>query len=193
MANTPIQLHIEALLFAAQQAISVEEIAACLEKNLEIPMQAGQIESHIAQLIEKYRHAQYSFELVPLGNGYRFLTKQPYHATIATLLNQKNRKRLSTAALETLAIIAYKQPITKTDIEHIRGVNCDYSIQKLLEKELIEIGGRSELPGRPLLYNTTQLFMDYFGINSVAELPKLKEVQPDSDNQIGSQETASEQ
>lgn len=183
-----LQLHIEALIFAAQQAISIEEIANCLEKTLEIPIQTGQIESFIAQLIEKYRHAQYSFELIALGNGYRFLTKQPYHATIATLLNQKNRKRLSTAALETLAIIAYKQPITKTDIEHIRGVNCDYSIQKLLEKELIEIIGRSDLPGRPLLYNTTQLFMDYFGINNIAELPKLKEVQPDAQNEIGTQE-----
>ena len=183
-----IALHIEALIFSAQQALSVEEIAICLEKTLEIPMQHRQIESYIETLIEKYRQEQYAFELVALGNGYRFLTKQAYHATIANLLNQKAKRRLSTAALETLAIIAYKQPITKGDIEHIRGVNCDYSIQKLLEKELIEISGRSELPGRPLLYSTTQLFMDYFGINQLSELPKLKEIQPDEKNQIGSQE-----
>lgn len=183
-----LQLHIEALVFTAQQAVTIEEMVTCLEKTLEIPIQASIIETYIEQLIEKYRHDQYSFELVSLGSGYRFLTKQPYHATIATQLNQKARKRLSTAALETIAIIAYKQPITKSDIEHIRGVNCDYSIQKLLEKELIEISGRSQLPGRPLLYCTTQLFMDYFGINHISELPKLKEVQPDSQHQIGSQE-----
>ena len=86
-------------------------------------------------------------------------------------------KRLSTAALETLAIIAYKQPITKSEIEAIRGVNCDYSIQKLLEKELIVIAGRNEqMVGKPLIYTTSRHFMDYFGINSSEELPKISEV-----------------
>src|SRR5262249_55130893 len=96
------------------------------------------------------------------------------------LNGDKFLKRLSAAALETLAIIAYKQPITKTEIESIRGVNCDYTVQKLLEKELIIISGRNEKhPGQPLLYSTSKNFMDYFGINSPDELPKIKEVTPD--------------
>ena len=95
---------------------------------------------------------------------------------------EKFLKRLSNAALETLAIIAYKQPVTKGDIEAIRGVNSDYSIQKLLEKELIIITGRNEeMPGKPLVYVTSKSFMDYFGINSSEDLPKLKEIFAESD------------
>ena len=93
---------------------------------------------------------------------------------INLLQAQRSKKKLSQAALETLAIIAYKQPATKTDIEQIRGVNCDYSIQKLLEKELIAITGKSEAVGKPILYGTSNLFMDYFGINNMEELPSYK-------------------
>ncbi|HEY1164466.1 MAG TPA: SMC-Scp complex subunit ScpB [Chitinophaga sp.] len=119
----------------------------------------------------------YAFEVRESGGGYQFLTKKDYYQTVAQLNGEKFLKRLSTAALETLAIIAYKQPISKGEIEHIRGVSSDYSIQKLLEKELIVISGRSEeLPGKPLLYTTSKAFMDYFGLNSPADLPKLKEV-----------------
>jgi segregation and condensation protein B len=111
------------------------------------------------------------------GGGYQFLSKKDFHKTVAQLNGEKFLKRLSTAALETLAIIAYKQPITKSEIEAIRGVNCDYSIQKLLEKELIIITGRNEnMPGKPLVYATSKSFMDYFGLNSPDELPKLKEI-----------------
>nr|HAD51544.1 SMC-Scp complex subunit ScpB [Algoriphagus sp.] len=92
--------------------------------------------------------------------------------------------RLSTAQMETLSIIAYKQPVTKGEIEQIRGVNCDYSVQKLLEKELVEIKGKSDQIGRPLIYGTSPKFMEYFGINSIQELPQPKDFsQPD--NQIG--------
>jgi segregation and condensation protein B len=94
---------------------------------------------------------------------------------------------LSQAALETLAIIAYKQPVTKTDVEQIRGVNCDYSIQKLLEKELIAINGKSEALGKPILYGTSLLFMDYFGINNIGELPHIKEL-TDASSSIGEQQ-----
>ena len=104
------------------------------------------------------------------------------------MLEQKNKKRLSVASLETLAIIAYKQPVTKPEIESIRGVNCDYTVQKLLERELVEMAGRSEAVGKPLLYRTSTLFMDYFGINSVTDLPQLKELQPQTDNEIGEAE-----
>jgi segregation and condensation protein B len=107
----------------------------------------------------------------------QFLTKHEYHKTIAQLNGDKFLKRLSSAALESLAIIAYKQPITKGEIEKIRGVNSDYSVQKLLEKELIVIAGRDEkAPGHPLIYTTSKTFMDYFGINTTADLPKIREV-----------------
>jgi len=100
---------------------------------------------------------------------------------------QRSKKKLSQAALETLAIVAYKQPVTKPDIEQIRGVNCDYSIQKLLEKELITIVGKSEAIGKPILYGTSPLFMDYFGINSIKELPHIKEL-TDNSISIGEQQ-----
>lgn len=136
-----------------------------------------QIQTAIDGIVEKYRSEFYPFEMRESGGGWQFLTKKEFHKTVAQLNGEKFLKRLSTAALETLAIIAYKQPITKADIESIRGVNSDYSIQKLLEKELIVITGRNEeMPGKPLVYATSKSFMDYFGINSPADLPKLKEI-----------------
>lgn len=182
-----IALHIEAIIFSANQAVSESEIIAALEKTLEIPVSPNQVQEYVHELMQKYNQSYFAFELIPISNGYQFLTKTAYHKTISVFLNIKARKKLSTSAIETLSIIAYKQPVTKAEIEQIRGVNCDYSIQKLLEKELIEISGRSELPGRPLLYNTTQLFMDYFGLQTIADLPKLKEIQPQN-NQIGTPE-----
>jgi segregation and condensation protein B len=111
------------------------------------------------------------------GGGWQFLSKKEYHKTIAQLNGEKFLKKLSAAAMETLSIIAYKQPVTKGEIESIRGVNADYAVQKLLEKELIIISGRNEnLPGHPLIYSTSKSFMDYFGINSSEDLPKIKEV-----------------
>src|SRR6478736_2656740 len=136
-----------------------------------------QVESCIEGISEKYQSEFYPFEMKESGGGWQFLTKKDFYKTIAQLNGDKFLKRLSTAAMETLAIIAYKQPITKGEIESIRGVNSDYSIQKLLEKELIIITGRSEnLPGKPLVYATSKSFMDYFGINSSEDLPKIKEV-----------------
>ncbi|MCU0336091.1 MAG: SMC-Scp complex subunit ScpB, partial [Chitinophagaceae bacterium] len=128
---------------------------------------------------EKYAAEFYPFEVRESGGGWQFLTKGSYHKTVAVLNGDKFLKRLSTAALETLAIIAYKQPITKGEIESIRGVNSDYAVQKLLEKELIMITGRKEdAPGHPLVYATSRTFMDYFGINSADELPKLSDIIP---------------
>src|SRR5437868_10900165 len=136
-----------------------------------------QVESCIEGIREKYQSEFYPFEVRESGGGWQFLTKKEFHKTLAQLNGERFLKRLSTAALETLAIIAYKQPITKGEIESIRGVNSDYSIQKLLEKELIVITGRNEnMPGKPLVYGTSKNFMDYFGINSADELPKIREV-----------------
>jgi len=136
-----------------------------------------QVDAAVQGIYEKYNAEFYAFELKQSGGGWQFLTKKEYHKTIAQLNGDKFLKRLSNAALETLAIIAYKQPITKSEIESIRGVNCDYAVQKLLEKDLVIIAGRNEeAVGKPLIYTTSKSFMDYFGINSTDDLPKINEV-----------------
>lgn len=172
--------HIEALIFASDKALSVEEITELINNALgfiEDRANPDQIEAAIAGIKEKYDTEFYAFELKQSGGGWQFLTKPQYHKTVALLNGDKFLKRLSTAALETLAIIAYKQPITKSEIESIRGVNCDYAVQKLLEKDLIIISGRNEdAVGKPLIYGTSKSFMDYFGINSPNELPKINEI-----------------
>lgn len=139
-----------------------------------------QTEAAVDGIREKYATEFYAFELRQSGGGWQFLTKKDYHKTIAQLNGDKFLKRLSAAAMETLAIIAYKQPVTKGEIESIRGVSSDYAVQKLLEKELIIITGRNEkLPGHPLVYCTSKNFMDYFGINTADDLPRIKEVLAD--------------
>lgn len=136
-----------------------------------------QVQTGVDGIVAKYHSEFYPFEVRESGGGWQFMSKKTFHKTIAQLNGDKFLKRLSVAALETLAIVAYKQPITKGEIESIRGVNSDYSIQKLLEKELIIITGRSEdMPGKPLIYTTSKTFMDYFGINQTADLPRLREV-----------------
>jgi segregation and condensation protein B len=172
--------HIEALIFASDKALSNEEIVELINNALgfiEDRADFNQIETAIQGIKEKYDSEFYAFELKQSGGGWQFLTKPMYHKTIALLNGDKFLKKLSAAALETLAIIAYKQPITKSEIESIRGVNCDYAVQKLLEKDLIIISGRNEdAVGKPLIYATSKSFMDYFGINSASDLPKINEV-----------------
>lgn len=173
-------LHIEALLFASEKPLTALDIVELVNQAfgfMEDKITIDQVEASIDGVREKYASEFYPFELRQSGGGWQFLTKRDYHKTIAQLNGDKFLKRLSNAAIETLAIIAYKQPITKGEIEAIRGVSSDYSVQKLLEKELIVITGRNEqLPGKPLVYATSRTFMDYFGINSAEELPKINEV-----------------
>jgi segregation and condensation protein B len=172
--------HIEALIFASDKPLTSMELTELINNAfgfMEEKLTLEQIQTSMDGIIEKYNSEFYPFEIKESGGGWQFLTKKEYHKTVAQLNGEKFLKRLSNAALETLAIIVYKQPITKGEIESIRGVNSDYSIQKLLEKELIIISGRNEeMPGKPLIYNTSKSFMDYFGINSPEDLPKLKEV-----------------
>lgn len=172
--------HIEALIFASDKPLTPLEITELVNTAfgfMEERVSLDQITSCIEGIKEKYNSEFYPFEVKESGGGLQFLSKPAFHKTIAQLNVDKFLKRLSNAALESLAIIAYKQPITKGEIEKIRGVNSDYSIQKLLEKELIVIAGRNEnMPGQPLIYQTSKSFMDYFGINSTDDLPKIKEV-----------------
>ena len=172
--------HIEALIFASDKPLTNLDLVELLNNALgfiEDRATLDQVEASVEGIREKYNTEFYAFELKQSGGGWQFLTKMEYHKTIAQLNGDKFLKRLSNAALETLAIIAYKQPITKSEIESIRGVNCDYAVQKLLEKDLVVIAGRNEeAVGKPLIYTTSKSFMDYFGINSKEDLPKISEV-----------------
>jgi segregation and condensation protein B len=172
--------HIEALIFASDKPLTVLDIVELINNAfgfIDERVTLDQIESCIEGIKEKYASEFYPFEVKESGGGLQFLSKKEFHKTIGQLNGDKFLKRLSNAALESLAIIAYKQPITKGEIEKIRGVNSDYSVQKLLEKELIIITGRKEdQPGQPLIYATSKNFMDYFGINSTEDLPKIREI-----------------
>ena len=172
--------HVEALIFASDRPLTTLELTEYVNNALgflEDRTTMDQVEAAIEGVVEKYSSEFYPFEVVQSGGGWQFLSKKEFHKTIAQLNGDKFLKRLSPASLETLSIIAYKQPVTKGEIESIRGVSSDYAVQKLLEKELIVISGRNEkLPGHPLVYSTSRNFMDYFGINSAEDLPKIKEV-----------------
>ena len=169
--------HVEALIFASERPLLQMEMVELLGNVMEEPPAGEKISVCLEAVKEKYDTDYYPFELRETGGGYQFLTKKDYHQTVLQLNGDKYIKKLSSAAMETLAIVAYKQPVTKSDIEYIRGVSSDYSIQKLLEKELIVIAGRNEdAVGKPLIYATSKGFMDYLGINSPSQLPQLKEI-----------------
>ena len=179
-----LELYIEALIFASAQSISVAEIQQVIDSINETPTATELVITSLLNIKHKYNQSEFAIELIELNGGYQFLTKKTFYPLISQLQIQRSKKKLSQAALETLAIIAYRQPITKLEIEQIRGVNCDYTIQKLLDKELITISGKAESIGKPLLYSTSSLFMDYFGIKDSSELPQLNDIQTD-ENEIG--------
>lgn len=176
--------HIESLIFTAQQPISLAEIKTCLDAAFESEFAEADLIAAIETIKKRFTDDAFAFEILEIAGGYQFLTKGAYHETVGTFLRQSTKKRLSRSAIETLSITAYKQPVTKSELEKIRGVSCDYAIQKLLEKELVVILGRSDGPGKPLLYGTSEKFMDYFGINSLGDLPKPKDFK-ETENSIG--------
>ena len=176
--------HVEALIFCSVQPIKDVEIQSCLEEMFDADVPLEDISKAIEQLQERYTSEDFSIEISKIGGGYLFYSKPAYQASIGILLKQQSKRRLSNSALETLSIIAYKQPIIKSEIEKIRGVNCDYTVQKLLEKELIEIQGKSDAVGRPIIYGTSKNFMEYFGINNLKDLPTPKDFAQE-ENKIG--------
>ncbi len=179
--------HIESLIFAAEQPVTLEEIGNSLEEVFGLAFNPEDLTAAIAELQQRYQTHDFAFEIIEIAGGYQFFTKPVYHRSVGAYLRQTMKKRLSQAALETLSIIAYKQPVSKSELERIRGVSCDYAMQKLLEKELITITGRSDGPGKPLLYGTSPKFMDYFGLRSIDDLPRPKEFKDLDENTIGEQ------
>jgi segregation and condensation protein B len=174
--------HIESLIFTADSPLTVPEIKSVLDASFETTFSQTDILKAVETLKLRYAGEPYAFEIVEIADGYRFLTKGAFQKTVGTYLKQTTKKRLSPAALEVLSVVAYKQPVSKSEVEQIRGVNCDYAVQKLLEKELIIITGRSEAPGRPLLYGTADKFMDYFGLKSIKDLPQPKDFKEPESN-----------
>src|SRR6478735_1780370 len=179
-----LQNHIESIIFCATDPVKPDEIRQCMSEMFEAEIPLDDILNAVDGLLSKYEDEMYPFQILQIGGGYQFMTKPAYQSSLGIFLKQKSKKRLSTSALETMAIVAYKQPITKAQIEQIRGVNCDYAMQKLLEKELVEIQGKSDGVGRPILYGTSQKFLEYFGINNIKDLPSPKDFSTDV-NEIG--------
>ena len=170
-----LQNHIEALVFCSPTATKVADLKAGLSEMFNADVPEADIDAALQRIDQKFQSDDFSFQLYKSAGGYQFLTKPAYQTSIGIMLKQQSKKRLSTSAMETLSIIAYKQPISKTEVENIRGVNCDYAMQKLLDKGLIEIQGKADTIGRPILYGTSPKFMEYFGINDISELPTPKD------------------
>jgi len=170
---------IEALIFSSDEPISENEIIRAIKgiDGEEIEINSSDINSAVEELNNKYEASENSFKIKKIANGFIFATTEINAKYVGFLSSEKSKRRLSQAALETLAIIAYKQPITKPELEQIRGVNSDYILNTLLEKNLITITGRAETIGRPLLYGTTTEFLKYFGLFNLSDLPKPREIE----------------
>lgn len=170
---------IEALIFSSDEPLPAKMIIDAVRglDGSDTSITEDDIEDTVTALNQKYSEESHSFNIVKLAGGYVFATRPEYAKYLGYLASEKSKRRLSAAALETLAIIAYKQPITKPEIESIRGVNSDSIIANLLEKTLITITGRAEKIGRPLLYGTTDEFLKYFGLNKLSDLPKPREIE----------------
>lgn len=180
-----IEQFIEALIFASDQSISKIEITNCLHGTFEVTYPDDEIEELLRNIMARYQSDDFAIQLINTGGGYQFLTKPIYYPIVNQLQAQRAKRKLSQAGLETLAIIAGKHAVTKLEIEQIRGVNSDYTVQKLLEKELIQITGKANLPGKPVLYGVSKNFLDHFGLNAIADIPVLKDIENPSSSQIG--------
>ncbi|MCA0388423.1 MAG: SMC-Scp complex subunit ScpB [Bacteroidetes bacterium] len=169
---------IEGLVFASEDPITSDELVRAIIAidGETTTISSGDIDSAIDLINLKYEPAHFPFKIVKIAGGFLFATKPELSKYLGYLNSEKIKRRLSQASLETLSIIAYKQPITKPDIEAIRGVNSDYILSTLLDKRLITISGRAETVGRPLLYGTTEEFLKYFGLNKISDLPKPREI-----------------
>jgi len=162
---------IESLLFASDTPLTINKLKAIVPQS-----DTKKIKKIIDSLNENYDHSGSSLKIIEVANGYQLVTREEYASYIQQLFKGRSASKLTIPGLETLAIIAYEQPITKQRMEHIRGVNVDGVVKTLLERNLISIVGREKAPGNPLLYGTTNFFLEYFGIKSIKDLPKLKEI-----------------
>lgn len=174
---------IEALLFAASKPMTVGEIRKVLKT---VPVK--EIESLIAEISAEYVRDGRSFEIVPIAGGYEICTKKEFAPWIFRVELQKKAKQVTQSALETLAILAYKQPITRAEIEELRGVDVSGVMTTLTERNFIKIVGKKEVPGRPFLYGTTEKFLEHFGLKSLEEMPNIQEIKNIVENSVKKEE-----
>ncbi len=161
---------IESILFVSGEPVTLQ----VLKSTTELP--ENDLKQLLSELVLEYRQRDSGLLIIEIANGYQMVTNPFYSQWLKKFTNTNTSNKLSMPSLETLAIIAYKQPIIKAELEQVRGVNSDGVIKTLLDKRLIKIMGRKEVPGKPLLYGTTQEFRQYFGIKDLTELPTLKEL-----------------
>ena len=161
---------VEAVLFASDEPLTAERLADIIETG------AKHVREHIEKLNEKYKTGSHAFKIEQIAGGYQMRTLGSYNYWLKKLVRARDESKLSPAALETLAIIAYKQPVIRADIESIRGVAAGEMIRSLMAKGLVKIAGRAEVLGRPMMYGTTKKFLEIFGLNSLKDLPKIEEL-----------------
>ncbi len=175
--GTRLSSVIEALIFASPEPISEEKICEIIAKGEEnLGLETDAIEPFVEKLNQRYEENGLSFNIEYVAGGYTFSTKKRFEPWLSIFQHESAYRKLSQSAIETLAIVAYKQPVTKPEVDDIRGVDSGYMLRQLLEKVLIEVSGRLDAPGKPLLYRTTKHFLKHFGINSIDELPKPREI-----------------
>lgn len=163
---------IEAVIFASEEAVSSQYIRQVLDEDLSI----ADINACVDRLNKAYALTGRCFRITGIAEGYRFLTVPSLEPTLKNMLSPRIQRKLSQSALEVLAVIAYQQPVTRGEIQQVRGVSPDYAISKLLERGLIDVRGRADTPGKPLLYGTTKEFLDFFSLQSIKDLPRLREI-----------------
>jgi segregation and condensation protein B len=175
MLKKEINKIVEALLFASPEPLTQVHLNSIIEPDLVDP-ELTKLENIIEDLKIKYLENDNAFTIVQVASGYQLVSRSEYEIFIRRMLKKSGRLALTNASLETLAIIAYRQPVNRFEIESIRGVDSSGVLKTLLSKNLIKIKGRDSGPGRPLLYNTTEKYLEYFGLNNITEMPKLSEL-----------------
>ncbi|MBQ5446119.1 MAG: SMC-Scp complex subunit ScpB [Lachnospiraceae bacterium] len=167
MDKKNIQAAIEAILFTMGESVEDEKIAKAVGADLKTTRK------HISELMKRYDEEDRGIKIIKLENSYQMCTKKEMYEYLIRIVSQPKKQVLTDVLLETLSIIAYKQPVTKSEMENIRGVKCDHAVNKLVEYNLVEEVGRLDAPGRPLLFGTTEEFLRRFGIESIEELPEI--------------------
>jgi segregation and condensation protein B len=175
--GTRLTAVVEALIFSSPEPMDWAKISEIIrESEEELSLEEENIRQIVARLNERYEENDLAFRIEEAGGGFTFVTQPRYHPWLSIFQHENAYRKLSQSATETLAIVAYRQPITKPEVDQIRGVDSGYMLRQLLEKMLIKVSGRADSPGKPLLYKTTKDFLKHFGINSVEELPKPREI-----------------
>jgi len=172
VSTKPLKAIVEALLFASDEPVTLERLADAAGEGVT----AGEVRDAVRQLVEEYDATGRAFTVEEIAGGLQLFTRPQYNPHLKKLLQARRRARFTQAALETLAVIAYKQPVTRIEVEDIRGVACGDMIRTLMEKGLVRVTGRSEKLGRPLLYGTTKKFLQAFGLGSLKDLPDAKQL-----------------